>query len=328
MKKILLSALISLISFTVLSQSCLSEGIEFTTQEQIDNFQTDYPNCNEIEGGVVINGEDITNLDSLIVLTSIEGNLNIGWWLYQNPSLISLEGLNNLTYVGGSLRIDRNALLVDLTGLDHLTSIGGELRIGTCWSKNQNPDYIVGNPSLKNLLGLKNLTSLEGGVMIECNDSLTSLEGLENIDAGSITGLILAHNVSLSTCEVQSICDYLVSPGGEIYISDNSTGCTSQEEVEEACASSVYEYGGFNKLTISPNPFNTSATLSYELKQPENVYLSIYNHLGQLIYQTKEIQPQGKQQLIWNTEGYADGIYYYRLQVGDKVANGKMVKAR
>jgi len=77
-----------------------------------------------------------------------------------------------------------------------------------------------------------------------------------------------------------------------------------------------------------PNPFSTSTTIEYELNQPEKVSLRIYNHLGQLIYQTEENQPQGKQQLIWNTEGYADGIYYYRLQAGEQIASGKMVKVR
>ena len=77
-----------------------------------------------------------------------------------------------------------------------------------------------------------------------------------------------------------------------------------------------------------PNPFTTSTTLSYKLKQPGKVTLSIYNHLGQLVYQTQKNQPQGKQQLIWNGEGFADGVYYYTLQAGEHVANGKLVKVR
>jgi len=77
-----------------------------------------------------------------------------------------------------------------------------------------------------------------------------------------------------------------------------------------------------------PNPFSTSTTIEYEHKQPEKVSMTIYNHLGQLVYQTQKNQPQGKQQLIWNAEGYADGIYYYRLQAGDQIANGKIVKVR
>jgi len=61
----------SLFTFHLFSQPCLPEGITFSTQEQIDSFQSDYPNCTEIEGGVVIEGIDITNLDGLEVITSI-----------------------------------------------------------------------------------------------------------------------------------------------------------------------------------------------------------------------------------------------------------------
>ena len=42
----------------------------------------------------------------------------------------------------------------------------------------------------------------------------------------------------------------------------------------------------------------------------------------------EENQQQGSQQLIWNAEGYAKGVNYYRIQVGDAVANGKLVKMK
>jgi hypothetical protein len=90
----------------------------------------------------------------------------------------------------------------------------------------------------------------------------------------------------------------------------------------------ISEYNNGQSVMIFPNPFMTSATIEYELRQPENVSLSIYNHLGQIVYQTEENQPQGKQQLIWNANRYAEGVYYYRLQVGDDIANGKIVKVR
>ena len=87
-------ALILALSIPVLliSQPCLPEGITFSTQEQIDNFQTNHPNCTEIEGDVEINGGNITNLNGLNVLTSIGGDLEIDG----NHSLVSLEGFDNL----------------------------------------------------------------------------------------------------------------------------------------------------------------------------------------------------------------------------------------
>ena len=57
--------------YFIMPHPCLPEGITFTTQEEIDNFQSNYPGCNEIEGDVEINGDDITNLNGLNVLTSM-----------------------------------------------------------------------------------------------------------------------------------------------------------------------------------------------------------------------------------------------------------------
>ena len=84
--------LIFLIPFSVLSQPCLADGIAFSTQEKIDNFQTNCPNCTEIEGDMIINGFGITNLNGLNVLTSIGENLT----LRHNASLSSLTGLDNM----------------------------------------------------------------------------------------------------------------------------------------------------------------------------------------------------------------------------------------
>lgn len=90
---------------------------------------------------------------------------------------------------------------------------------------------------------------------------------------------------------------------------------------------------GFNEIndpssvqvTFSPNPFTTSTTIDYELKQTEKVTLSIYNQMGKQVYQNQENQPQGKQSLIWNAEGLSPGVYHFRLQAGEQLGSGKMV---
>ena len=127
---------------------------------------------------------------------------------------------------------------------------------------------------------------------------------------------------------MQSICDYLVAPNGTIEIYNNAPGCNSQLEVEDACASSINEIGAISTLIVSPNPFTTTTTFSYVLKQPSSVHLSVYNQLGQLVYQHSEEQQQGEQQLQWDAQSAAEGIYFYQLKVGDEVANGKMVKVK
>jgi len=147
MKKIILSVIAAAIGYCIAyTQPCLPEGITFTTQEQIDNFQINYPGCTEIEGDVTIHGNDITNLDGLSVMTSIGGDLKIGDYDGGNSSLISLSGLENLTSIEGII-IGNNDALTNLSGLEGITFIGGDLRI-------------YDNDAITSLSGLESLTTI------------------------------------------------------------------------------------------------------------------------------------------------------------------------
>src|SRR5690606_36740626 len=107
----------------------------------------------------------------------------------ENESLASLEGLDNVTQVGYHLRITdlpalinlaalnsvqqvswlqiaNNDLLINMQGLNNLTMVG-QLDISN-------------NSALLNLEGLESLTDAFGDVSINGNESLTSLQGLNN----------------------------------------------------------------------------------------------------------------------------------------------------
>ncbi len=255
-KLILLIAAVVIGHTTVFSQGCLPEGITITSQAQIDSFQINYPGCTEIEGDVMIGGmfHDITNLLGLSVLTTIGGNLKIQtvWELH------SLAGLENLSYIGGDLSINNNDSLTSLTGLDNLTSIGGDLLIGDGYGINDEGNdsltsltgvgnlssiggclRIEGNDYLENISGLSTITSVGGCIGILGNYSLISLSGLDNIIASSVTDLNISHNSALSTCNVQSICNYLASPNGIVDIYDNAPGCNNPLEIASLCGISL-----------------------------------------------------------------------------------------
>ena len=78
-------------------------------------------------------------------------------------------------------------------------------------------------------------------------------------------------------------------------------------------------------ISVHPNPFTNSTTLTYTLNEPTTVTLNIFNSQGKLIGHKIQEQPGGKQQLKWNAEGLPSGMYYFRIQAGDKVGGGKML---
>lgn len=252
MKEINLSLILFLVfQGVVFSQPCLPEGITFTTQEEIDNFQTNYPNCTEIVGDVMIVGsEDITNLHGLSVLTSIGGN----FFVVGNQSLINFSGLENLAEINGFFHIGdydgaygiTNSSLQSLTGLEGLTSIGGAFWI--MWNEALttisglsginsigNDLIIMANSSLTNLYGLEALNSVSGDLKISLNNALVGLWGLENLNLSSINSLSISNNSSLSICDIPNLCSYLDTLNTAIAIFGNSSGCNNPSEIAENC---------------------------------------------------------------------------------------------
>src|SRR5690606_6634587 len=61
-----------------LKAQCPTEDVYLTSQEEVNNFATDYPNCTEISGNLYISGSTITDLSPLSNLTSVGGYLYIG----------------------------------------------------------------------------------------------------------------------------------------------------------------------------------------------------------------------------------------------------------
>jgi photosystem II stability/assembly factor-like uncharacterized protein len=77
-----------------------------------------------------------------------------------------------------------------------------------------------------------------------------------------------------------------------------------------------------------PNPFTSSTTVIYELQQASTVGIFIYDILGRQLVKKRQIQPAGKQQIVWNTETLPEGIYFCQLQVGDRFVIKKLIKSK
>jgi len=81
------------------------------------------------------------------------------------------------------------------------------------------------------------------------------------------------------------------------------------------------------RITNYPDPFISSTTFSYILQEPSLVTLQIFNNFGQLVAEpVNTVQQGGEQNVRWDAENLPAGMYYYRIQVGTLIGNGKMVK--
>jgi len=64
-----------------------------------------------------------------------------------------------------------------------------------------------------------------------------------------------------------------------------------------------------------PNPFNPTTTISYQIPKHSKVELSIFNALGQKVTTlVSEKQAAGTYYVEWSANGFASGIYLYRIE--------------
>jgi len=67
-----------------------------------------------------------------------------------------------------------------------------------------------------------------------------------------------------------------------------------------------------------PNPFNPSTTIEYQIPEMVNVNLVVYDILGRKVKTlVNEVQNAGNYKVIFNAEGIASGVYFYKLTAGN-----------
>ena len=100
-------------------------------------------------------------------------------------------------------------------------------------------------------------------------------------------------------------------------------------EVEENGSSSAVQ--AFTLSQNYPNPFNPETKISFTLPERMPISLAVYNVFGQKVRRLiNAILPAGSYTLIWDGTGnegekLASGVYFCRLQAGDRNSVSKMI---
>lgn len=75
-----------------------------------------------------------------------------------------------------------------------------------------------------------------------------------------------------------------------------------------------------------PNPFNPATTITFDLPKDSFVTLKIYNARGEEVATLASEQlTAGQHRYDWHANGFASGVYFYRLQSSDFVSTRKMM---
>lgn len=83
---------------------------------------------------------------------------------------------------------------------------------------------------------------------------------------------------------------------------------------------------GYRLFGNSPNPFNSSTTISYEIPEATQVTLKVYNINGQEVATlVNELQGANRYDVKYNMSDLTSGVYFYHLQAGDFSAINRML---
>jgi len=168
----LLLTICLLCSVVLNAQTCMQGGITITTQAEIDLIPVVYPNCNTVAWNINIIGPNITNLNGLAGITTINGQLKI-----EDTSIQDFTGLHNLVEVKRGIIIERNPNLQSFNGLNSLTTVGID--------ENSSSDYwfaIWSQGGVTDFTGLGNLQNIYAKFrIVNCHD-LVNFNGLGNLE--------------------------------------------------------------------------------------------------------------------------------------------------
>lgn len=217
----------------------------------------------------IYGGFDLYDNNALADVDGLESveYIGQGLWIANNPSLTQLPVMTGLDSIGNSILITDNHSLNDLTGLDSLKILEGTL-------------LIENNEVLKSLNGLNGLRQIRGNIQIFNNDLLSNVSALSGIIPQSITEVAIENCQVLSDCAIESFCNFLIG-GGNSFVSNNTTGCNSAEEILLACFVAADEPENGNEISLYPNPTSGLIEINGLTSYPSSI--TVVNAFGQTV---------------------------------------------
>jgi len=161
------------------AQNIFTGDVLLETQAEVDSFGAN--NYTEITGNLEIgqtSSSNVTDLTPLVLLTSIGGDLKV------SGGFTNLNGLQNITTIGGTLLVGECSYITNIDELSNLSIIGKDI-------------FFEHNLALLTVDGIIGITAVNGSLHLSRNRALTNVDGFKNITSIS-DSLYLFDNVFIN----------------------------------------------------------------------------------------------------------------------------------
>jgi len=222
-----------LLCFSIsINSQCPEQWIKISSQEELNNFKSDYPDCKNLNVQMRISGHCITDLSPLeelesmvkleikdcddLFIADIKSNIHIHDLSIINcPKLESARIINKVSNAGNLLLEDLPKLSIhepyQLSVLNRLSLLN--LRI----------------PSLKKFPVLDSIKIL---LTIKDNPKLEDISNLENVQINSVS---IRDNPLLESCNIPTFCNIISTNINQIDIRDNGASCHYLQQIITFC---------------------------------------------------------------------------------------------
>ena len=190
-------------------------------------------------------------------------------------------------------------------------------------------DVILHFAELKDNVALNRVmdVSLEGALVLDDFDLYVQAPGKGVALQRRFNGVTVADG-QLHLLLVKSLSSYK-RPCAIAAIEIGPTGVLPKEKNEEAPATSAEIPSSYSLEQNYPNPFNPSTNLVFNLPEPGEVKLIIYNAQGQFVRKVVDRHLEaGRHTVRFNASKLPSGTYFYELQVNNFHARRKMTLTR
>jgi hypothetical protein len=306
-----------------------SNGMYFAAWEQKQNH-------NDWDGNIFTSYTDpytYSDFTPQVDIDSLEGNPGLG----RNPS-ISTQFSNVNNSVGGMTEI----VLFDLDyygdGSDF--DLVGEYNEYAATSSPYWVSFAIDNSSDNTIQSDINFSPTNNNFLVTYFDS--TLQTLPSVwehfnmsgpNNWNVTSSGYNDNPGLTAPYPKVEIDPALSKVADVWIQDRTNG--NGEALFDAQYSNndgVKENSNDNEVTligVRPNPCNESASIRFELKQPENVTITLYDSYGKIEQVvTDKTYNAGNFNEKVDVSWLAAGSYYFTFKAGDFLSSGKIIIIR
>jgi len=133
----------------------------------------------------------------------------------------------------------------------------------------------------------------------------------------------ISDNSNASDDDFIAVCANSANDGMVAWVNQEQNGFSVWFDYELDVNDNSIDLSSLNLQQNFPNPFNPVTTISFDIKEGETGKFEIYNLKGQKI--ASELFEQGSHSYIWNAEGFASGVYFYKLQTASYSKVNKML---